>query len=57
MQKVKSLNDVIESESFGIPLILRVKGKLTAGIVAGGVPATQEKQEIYVCLSQLPPEL
>lgn len=57
MQKVKTLMAPIESEDLGIPLVLRVKGKKTAGIMEGGVASVQERQEVYVCVSQLPPEL
>lgn len=57
MQKVKSLGQPIESETPGIPLILRVVGKKQAGMVEGGTTSVDTKNEFYVCISQLPPEL
>lgn len=57
MQKVKTLSDVIVSESQGIPIILRVVAKKQAHIMEGGTMASPISNEIYVCLSQLPDEL
>lgn len=57
MQKVKTLSEVIVSESQGIPIILRVVAKKQAHIMQGGTMAAPTSNEVYVCLSQLPDEL
>lgn len=57
MQKVKTLGAPIESETPGTPLVLQVVTKQSAGVMEGGVSALTSRQEFYVCVSQLPPEL
>ena len=57
MQKVKTLSQPIESETAGIPLVLKVIGKQQAAMVEGGTTSVDSRHEFYVCISQLPPEL
>ncbi len=57
MQKVKTLGQPIESETPGIPLVLRVIAKKQSGMVEGGTTSVDAKHEFYICISQLPPEL
>lgn len=57
MVKIKTLSDIIEVEQEGIPLILKIVARKNTQHIEGGTSLHQQSNEVYVCLSQLPPEL
>ena len=57
MTKIKTLLDIIEVEQEGIPLILKVIARKPTQHLEGGTSLAQQSNELYVCLSKLPPEL